>query len=255
MFFEGRFVMINEKFWNCVDEEKRDQLIHQYSARGIPVEFFNDHRIAINILDEIFELSFHESIIWYSCFFDSLDYDTLVSRFKDVYSLINGGFYLGDYHEDFYKALRRLKKDNLICCGNGENRYSALFNLFANGNIRLILNYDNGQYDYSNGVIINTDLINYSYAIQTHKKTLPISNEEKVLMDMLNSENWNIAEISRNFLRGFDSNVTRSQLSDDESKKLADIDFVRNSYECTPYTKMITLIALTLLRKHRIIIM
>ena len=82
-----------------------------------------------------------------------------------------------------------------------------------------------------------------------------ISNEEKVLMDMLNSENWNIAEISRNFLRGFDSNVTRSQLSDNESKKLADIDFVRNSYECTPYTKMITLIVLTLLRKRRIVIM
>ena len=226
--------MINEKFWNCVDEEKRDQLIHHYTARGIPVEIFDDHRIAINISDQIYELSFYEAVIWYSCFFDALDYDTLVSRFKDVYSLINGGFYLGDYHEDFYKALRRLKKDNLICFGKGENRYDSIYNLFVSANIRIVNSPENQDNGYTNGVDVKPDLYNYPYAIQTSKSKLLMRQYEKAFMDMLQAGDCDIKEIERKLSAIPDSTIINSEL---------------------PSSKQVTLFGLCLLRMRRIILL
>lgn len=234
--------------------EKRDQLIHQYSARGVPTEILDDYRIAVTVSDEIYELSFYESIIWYSCFFDSLSREDLLSRFHESCNKVNGGTCYSDYGKDFNKAFKRLKDDQLLCEGQADDRLDAIFDMFASADIRLVINSDNGIYGYTNGVIVNPELSDYHYAVQTPKKTLPITDEEKAFMDMLNTENWNIVEISRNFLKGFRSDIKRKQIPHENTNGMTEEEFIRTRYGNAPFSKVITLIALALLRKHRIIL-
>lgn len=244
--------MINEKIQDSV-EEKREHLIYQYSARGVPTEILDDYRVSISLSDEIFELSFYESLVWYSCLFDSFDRNDLLNRFIKSYCKVNGGYCI-DYRKHFNKAFERLTKDNLLCKGQAGNRLDSIFDMFASSNIRLVINSDNAKYGYSNGIIINPEVLDYEYAVQTPKKTLPITKEEKDFMDMLEAENWNIAEISRNFLEGFSSDTKRKEVSHEITGNLTEMEYIRKQYGDIPFSKVITLIALALLRKHRIIL-
>ena len=129
--------MIDENIQDSVEEEKREHFIYQYSARGIPVESIDDYRAAINVSDKIYELSFYEALVWYSCLFDSFDRNDLLNRFIKSYCKINGDYCI-DYRKHFNEAFERLTKDNLLCEGQGGNRMDAIFDMFASASIRIV---------------------------------------------------------------------------------------------------------------------
>ena len=221
------------------------------ASRGELVDITPKNELTVETFFGIRELNLSESVFWYASMFDALDYDVLYERYYRAEKR------LGVKLEKCQDVVKRLLEKDCLCAGVEPNREDALFSLFSTGAICKVLDDEALRCNEENGIILNGKRMAWPLVEQTPRKTLPISDEAQMFLDMLEAENWCIAEITRNFIKGYDVDITRDEITNENFKILSlrpNANVVRMNYEKNPMARTVALIALGLLRRHKIIL-
>ena len=253
-------IMLTGKVWTL------DDIIHhnvklQISTKGIAIGKRENNSILILGEQDVTLLDPSETIFWYCCLFDSLEYDEIYERYCQAYNnsfLRRANIRLNTEFADVFNSMY---EKGVLCRGYEQDKQDAIFNMFSNCNLRINLNEDNLNDGYTNGISVDEQYIECPFVNQTPKKTLPIINEERNVLDMLQAENWSMAEITRNLAKGYSVNMTRKDVPSEEFKltekdanTTESVDLIQLNYERHPLARLSALIVLALLKKRRIVL-
>ena len=249
LLLKGNVFMLTGKQWTSEDIEKyRVEVI--IASRGKIISVTPKKELVVQTYFGTHKLDLSESVFWYASMYDALEYEKLYKRYYDAEKR------LGVKLDKCQDVVNRMVEKHCLCMGVEENREDALFTTFSIGMLCKVLDKHSKKESKGGLVIPNID-VNFPFVEQTPKKTLPISNEEQMFLDMLDAEDWCIAEITRNFVHKYDTDITRDKLPHEKVKILSlnpVANVVRMNYEKNPMARTVALIALELLRKRKIML-
>lgn len=193
-------------------------------------------------------LTLSESVMWYGLLFDALRYGECIGRYGRSEKNLNAE--LAPPSE----VIQSLLDDELLCVGVGQNDDDALFSMFCSGFLACAVEQnDCGEFFRRKGhwAMYYDRFLHWNAVEQSPVRDKPLSEDEDRIMGMMISENWSIAELVRNFVKGYDASMTRFDVPEERYGILSldpDDDLVRINYERHPMVHCVTNAVLNLIR-------
>ena len=171
-------------------------------------------------------LTLSESVMWYGLLFDALRYGECIGRYGRSEKNLNAE--LAPPSE----VIQSLLDDELLCVG---------------------VQSDCGEFFRRKGhwAMYYDRFLHWNAVEQSPVRDKPLSEDEDRIMGMMISENWSIAELVRNFVKGYDASMTRFDVPEERYGILSldpDDDLVRINYERHPMVHCVTNAVLNLIR-------
>ena len=193
-------------------------------------------------------LTLSESVMWYGLMFDALTYDECVARYRRSESNLKESLDSPD------QVIQSLLANELVCVGIEPDYDDALFSMFCSGFLACAVEQnDCGEFFRRKGhwAMYYDRFLHWNAVEQSPVRDKPLSEDEDRIMGMMISENWSIAELVRNFVKGYDASMTRFDVPEERYGILSldpDDDLVRINYERHPMVHCVTNAVLNLIR-------
>ena len=199
-------------------------------------------------------LTLSESVMWYGLMFDALTYDECVARYRRSESNLKESLDSPD------QVIQSLLANELVCVGIEPDYDDALFSMFCAGFLSCAVEQnDCGEFFRRKGHwnMYYARYLHWDKAEHSPVRKQPLTDNEHRVMAMLISESWSMAELVRNFAKGYDTSMTRFRLPE-EKYGIIPLDpyedIVRVNYERHPMAPSVVRAVLNLLRSRLVML-
>lgn len=251
---KGVLAVYMRNAFNSFNDALENKPTFVLSSCGVVTDVTNQNELIVENSITARRLTLSESVMWYGLMFDALTIHDCIGRYHRSVKKLN------IKPDPPFQVIQSLLSDELVCRGVEKRYNDALFSMFYAGFLSCAVEQsDCGEYFRKNGhwTMYYDRYLHWDAVELSPVREEPLSDVEHRVMGMLISESWSIAELVRNFAKGYDATMTRFNLPEEHFRILSldpDDDLVRLNYERHPLVRMVTDAVLNLLRSRKLLL-